>query len=45
VTELPTVESSRPIDNHRHLRNVYGKDVKDVIPDAESMVLTALKRT
>lgn len=45
MTEFPTVESSRPIDNHRHMRNVYGKDVKDVISDAESIVLTVVKRT
>jgi len=45
VTEIPTAESSRPIDNHRHLRSVYDKDIIDVISDAGSIVLRAVKRT
>jgi len=45
VTEIPTAESSRPIDNHRRLRSVYDKDTIDVISHAGSIALTAVKRT
>lgn len=45
VTEIPTAESPRPKDNHRRLRSVYDKDIIDVISDAGSIVLRAVKRT